>query len=57
MMPLTETLRDMIHKGASNSELKKAAIQGGMKTLAADGADKVAAGYTTQSEIAAEAII
>lgn len=57
MMPLTETLRDMIHKGASNSELKKAAIQGGMKTLAADGTDKVAAGYTTQSEIAAEAIV
>ena len=57
MMPLTETLRDMIHKGASNSELKKAAIQGGMKTLAADGADKVAASYTTQSEIAAEAIV
>lgn len=57
MMPLTETIRDMIHKGASNSELKNAAIQSGMKTLADDGADKVAAGYTTQSEIAAEAIV
>jgi len=56
MMPLTEPLRDLVHRGASNSELRKAAVAGGMKTLAADGAEKVAAGLTTKAEVAAEAV-
>ena len=57
MMPMTEPLREMVHKGASGGELKQAAIANGLKTLAVDGAEKVAAGLTTQSEIAAEAMI
>ena len=57
MMPMTETIREMIHKSASNAELRRTAIAEGMKTLAMDGADKVALGLTTESEIAAEAMI
>ena len=57
MMPMSDPLRELIHKGASGSELKQAAIANGLKTLAMDGAEKVAAGLTTQSEIAAEAMI
>ena len=57
MMPMSETIREMVHKGTSNAELRRAAIAEGMKTLAMDGADKVALGFTTESEIAAEAMI
>jgi type II secretory ATPase GspE/PulE/Tfp pilus assembly ATPase PilB-like protein len=57
MMPMTETIREMVHKGTSNAELRKTAIAEGMKTLAMDGAEKVALGLTTESEIAAEAMI
>ena len=57
MMPMTEKIREMIHTGASGLELRQAAIESGMETLAADGQKKVAAGLTTQSEIAAEAVI
>ena len=57
MMPMTEIIREMVHKGTSNAELRKTAIAEGMKTLAMDGAEKVALGFTTESEIAAEAMI
>ena len=56
MMTMTEALREMVHKNASNTELRQAAIANGMKTLAMDGAGKVAAGLTTEYEIAAEAM-
>lgn len=57
MMPMTEALREMVHKNASNADLREAAIQNGMKTLAMDGAEKVAMGLTSESEIAAEAMV
>ena len=57
MMPMTEILRETVHKGTSNAELRRTAIAEGMKTLAMDGAEKVAMGLTTESEIAAEAMI
>lgn len=57
MMPMTETLREMVHKGTSNAELRRVAIDEGMKTLAMDGADKVSLGLTTEAEIASEAMI
>lgn len=57
MMPMAETLREMVHKNASNAELREAAIRNGMKSLATDGAEKVALGLTTESEIAAEAMV
>lgn len=57
MMSMSEKIREMIHKGASGTELRQAAIEGGMETLAMDGIKKVNAGLTTKSEIAAEAVI
>ena len=57
MMSMSENIREMIHKGASGTELRQAAIEGGMETLAMDGIKKVNAGLTTKSEIAAEAVI
>lgn len=57
MMPMEETLREMVHKNASNADLRAAAIKNGMKSLATDGAEKVALGLTTESEIAAEAMV
>lgn len=57
MMPMAETLREMVHKNASNADLRAAAIKNGMKSLATDGAEKVALGLTTESEIAAEAMV
>lgn len=57
MMTVTENIRELVHKRASIAELKSCAISEGMKTLAMDGAEKVAAGLTSESEIAAEATI
>ena len=57
MMPMSETLREMVHKNATSAELKKKAIELGMKTLATDGAEKVASGLTTEAEVSAEAIV
>lgn len=57
MMPLSETLRELVHKNATTAELKQKAIDLGMKTLAVDGAEKVAAGLTTSAEVSAEAIV
>lgn len=57
MMPMSENLREMVHKNATSAELKKKAIELGMKTLAVDGAEKVAAGLTTDAEVSAEAIV
>ena len=57
MMRMSETLRDKIHSNVSTSELRAQAIAGGMKTLAEDGLEKVKLGLTTESEIAAEAVM
>ena len=57
MMQISEPLRELIHKNASIADLKQAAIKLGMKTLAVDGAEKVATGLTTESEVAAEAMV
>lgn len=57
MMPIPEELRELVHKNATTAELKHKAIELGMKTLANDGAQKVAAGLTTEAEVSAEAIV
>lgn len=57
MMKMSETLRDRIHENVSTSDLRKLAIAEGMKTLAKDGLEKVKLGLTTESEIAAEAVM
>lgn len=57
MMKMSETLRDRIHENVSTSDLRKLAVAEGMKTLAEDGLEKVKLGLTTESEIAAEAVM
>jgi len=51
VMPITEKMKDLILMGASESELKKEAIEEGMKTLRQSGLSKVAEGTTSVSEI------
>ncbi|MEA3222726.1 MAG: type IV-A pilus assembly ATPase PilB [Thermodesulfobacteriota bacterium] len=51
VMPITEKMKDLILMGASESELKKEAIEEGMETLRQSGLSKVAEGTTSVSEI------
>jgi type IV pilus assembly protein PilB len=51
VMPLDEVLREQILSGASAMDLKRAAIQQGMKTLRQSGLSKVSEGMTTIEEI------
>jgi type IV pilus assembly protein PilB len=51
VMRMTEEIKEMILEGASTEELKKAAIEGGMKTLRTAGLSKVAEGVTTIEEV------
>jgi len=51
VMRITEEIKEMVLEGASTEELKKAAIQGGMKTLRSAGLAKVAEGVTTIEEV------
>jgi len=51
VMPLAEEIREQILAGATALDLKRAAIQSGMKTLRQSGLTKVAEGVTTIEEI------
>jgi len=51
VMPLDEVIREQILSGASAMDLKRAAVQGGMKTLRQSGLTKVAEGATTLEEV------
>jgi type IV pilus assembly protein PilB len=51
VMPIKEELKELILEGASTTELKKAAIRHGMKTLRMSGLTKVAEGVTTIEEV------
>ena len=51
VMPMTDELREQILTGATAMDLKRAAIQSGMKTLRQSGLTKVAEGMTTLEEI------
>ena len=57
MMPMSEAIREKIHAKASLAEIRKCAEEEGMVTLAKDGAEKVARGWTTREEVASEAMI
>ena len=57
MMPISEEIREKVHKGASTDELRKTAIKNGMKTLAEDGADKISLGLTSEYEITSEIMV
>jgi type IV pilus assembly protein PilB len=51
VMPVTETLRDMILKASSTAELREQAQRDGMKTLRQSGLVKVLEGVTTIEEV------
>jgi type IV pilus assembly protein PilB len=51
MMPMTSKIRELIFKNASSVEIRKMAIQQGMKTLYVDGIRKTLKGLTTLEEI------
>ncbi len=51
VMPFTEALKEAVLNGASSSEIKRTAINDGMKSLRMSGITKVAEGVTTIEEI------
>ncbi len=51
VMPVNEEIKDMILKGASASDLKKATIRLGMKTLRMSGLTKIKEGVTSVKEV------
>jgi type IV pilus assembly protein PilB len=51
VMAIGERIRDLILQGASTSEIKTAAIEGGMYTLRRSGLTKVQQGQTTLEEV------
>jgi type IV pilus assembly protein PilB len=51
VMPVKEEIKDMILKGASAADIKKAAIQLGMKTLRMSGLTKIKEGLTSVEEV------
>ena len=51
MMGMTDQLRELILSGASAIELKRQAIQDGMKSLRQSGIEKVADGVTSIEEV------
>lgn len=51
VMPVNDTIREIILMGASASEIKKEAINQGMKTLRQSGLTKVAQGVTSVPEV------
>lgn len=51
VMPFTEALKEAVLNGASSAEIKRTAINDGMKSLRMSGVTKVAEGVTTIEEI------
>jgi type IV pilus assembly protein PilB len=51
VMPLKDEIKELILQGASVFDIKKAAVNGGMKTLRASGLLKVKAGLTSLEEV------
>jgi type IV pilus assembly protein PilB len=51
VMPIGEEVRELILQGASSDEIKKRAIEAGMKTLRKSGLAKVIEGLTTLEEV------
>lgn len=51
VMPIADELKELILEGASTTDIKKAAIRLGMKTLRMSGLTKVAEGVTTVEEV------
>jgi len=51
LLPMTEDLRELVLHAVSATELKRAAIKAGMRTLRQDGANKVVEGITSPEEV------
>jgi len=51
LMTMTEDIRDLVYKRQSAGIIKRTAIDGGMRTLRMDGAQKVLRGETTIAEV------
>jgi general secretion pathway protein E len=51
LLPMVEDLRELVMKNVSATELKRAAIASGMRTLRQDGTNKVIAGRTSPEEV------
>lgn len=51
MLKIEETLKDAILKNVSSFELRRIAIENGMKTLRDSGMEKVKRGLTTIEEV------
>ncbi|MDR1760363.1 MAG: GspE/PulE family protein [Fibrobacter sp.] len=56
MMPMSEQIRELVHSGSGLADIREAAKKEGMATLAEDGAKKVALNWTTEAEVASEAM-
>ncbi|HEY4349087.1 MAG TPA: GspE/PulE family protein, partial [Gaiellaceae bacterium] len=52
LLEVSETIAGLAARGANKDDIEQAAVAEGMKTLWADGLDKVAAGLTTVEELA-----
>lgn len=51
VMPVTDSLKELVLNGASSSELKRGAIKEGMKSLRMSGITKIKEGVTTIEEV------
>ena len=51
VMPMTDTLKEMVLQGCSTAELKAEMIRGGMNTLRMSGINKILDGVTTIDEV------
>jgi type IV pilus assembly protein PilB len=51
VMPMTDPIRDAVLAGASNSEIKRIAIDGGMCSLRRSGINKIAEGVSSVEEV------
>ena len=56
-MPITDEIRELIHRGASTEELRDAGMRAGMKTLRQVGLEKIYEGVTTVEEVVRETSI
>jgi type IV pilus assembly protein PilB len=57
LMPMNDTLRDMIHRNCSTEELRDMAVQQGMRSLRQYGLNKLFEGVTTAEEVIRETVL
>ncbi|HYP22777.1 MAG TPA: GspE/PulE family protein [Actinomycetota bacterium] len=50
-MDVGNEIKELVSRGATSAELEQAAVDGGMRSLWADGSEKVAGGLTTAEEL------